>query len=186
MKFNVSKLYPRVAGCVLFALSFLFIALLANNLINNHEEVEIFYWLFLAGWFLLSIVMLVVFMYYGMLRKVVINEHGVKYFMPFKNFEIKWDEMKNIGIFIIRIDMSFIYFSTEDEKYMIDIIQARGSIKNDSKCFVVNYRKKVEKEIKKYWDHPIKRSFKGLNIELNEGTHWNGTRVCKDKVNKQD
>lgn len=85
--------------------------------------------------------------------KIEISEEGVKYTTPSNQFNMRWSEIGMIGIshYISgpRNKLS-IYFSVEKEPVFYT---TRGML--NEKFFIVNYRKKIIEEIKKYWPYDI-------------------------------
>ena len=89
-----------------------------------------------------------------LVKKVVIDEYGVKYITLRKRYEMTWDEIKIVGIGYIPIKTPgrkpWVYFAANG----ISFPMLHAKMINE-KFFMVGYRKKVEDEIRKYWTQKI-------------------------------
>jgi len=86
-------------------------------------------------------------------QKIEISDQGVKYKTPFTCYELKWHEIKIIGIANFNFLVSkhpWLYFS-EQERYLDSL----SRMKNVSGFLMMNYRKCIITEIKKYWQGEI-------------------------------
>jgi len=147
MKFNVIKTYPIIASFIITSLGLVF----SVNFLR--ERLWVFGFVFLV----VSLTCLVLWVLFFLLRKVIIDNQGVKYVTAFKRYEMKWDEIKSIGYLSAAYKATpTIYFTTYDatERNEIHFNQpVRSLFKASNRYFKMAYREKAEKEIMKYWHY---------------------------------
>ncbi|AOY76012.1 hypothetical protein [Clostridium formicaceticum] len=113
--------------------------------------------IFLVGMDILAVLILLLWLYWcsimifnGFLRKIHIDDEGIKSITPFKTIFISWSDIEEINVsrayMGLRGGATFIYFST---KY--------GASPRDKDATIISmrYRKSVLDEIKKYWSGRI-------------------------------
>lgn len=83
-------------------------------------------------------------------KKIEIGMEGVQYFTLKKRYEMRWEEVKIIGIGYIPMrapgKQPWIYFAADG----ISMPMLNSKMVND-KFFMVSYRKKIEESIRMYW-----------------------------------
>ena len=89
--------------------------------------------------------------------KFIIDKTGVKYIKHKESYSLTWDEICSIGIASNQQGFynknCMIYFDARKIGFSVDVINNRKDY--NERFFGVQYRKKIIKEIRKYWDKQI-------------------------------
>lgn len=99
--------------------------------------------------------MILIMTYNSFARRIVLSQNGVKYLSLKKVYEMRWEEIKEIGIadfapFNKGGNYPFIFFSTNTGNSLLIY-----KIKINQDFVLIRYRKKVIKVIQKYWNKEI-------------------------------
>ncbi|MFZ5986886.1 MAG: hypothetical protein ACOYWZ_07165 [Bacillota bacterium] len=103
--------------------------------------------------FVIEIFIILIFVFVTLFRSIYIGPIGVRYKSPFKCYEIKWQDIKEIGVGEIRNSKSvasFIYFS-KDKVHP----SALDLHKISDRFIMIVFKPKVIKEVRKYWKYRI-------------------------------
>ena len=146
MRFLVVK--PAYGVMALIIIGILFLTLPVLMLINGF---------FLAGSLFLILWAFVFFfgvIHNCFIKSIIINAEGVRYITLFKSFEMKWKDIELIGIGFVPIKKPgakpWIYFSSDK----VALSTLTSNMISD-RFLMINYRKNVIDEIKKYWASEI-------------------------------
>jgi ABC-type nickel/cobalt efflux system permease component RcnA len=144
MSFSIIKpKYAVIAITFLSTLGFAHIVTLINE----------FSWIVFTS-FVIWIFVFIWMLYRCLFKKIILDEHGVRYKDFRKCYEMAWDEVKIVAIGYIPMKApgrpAWIYFAADG--VYCPMLSARGV--ND-KFFMVHYRRKVEHAIRLYWKSDI-------------------------------
>lgn len=101
------------------------------------------------------IILFVISLYISFATVIEIDENGIRFSTPFRENRIKWEDVKEVGMTYyapssLANSAKFIYFST---KKGYSKLIAKYEINDE--FIMLRYRKKLLKDISKYWDGTI-------------------------------
>ena len=153
MLFYIFKSFVRVIYILLLVICSVFLVLFIK-LLNEERLIQIIGCIFM----LYSIIVFLYEMLWGrMTYRFYIDNKGVKFYKRKEIYSLRWSEISFIGIASDQYGRTnknyMIYFDGRGLNFPREI---SNNIKDyNSMFFGVQYRKKIIKEIKKYWSNPI-------------------------------